>query len=270
MRAALALGMRPAVAIRTIILPQALIRMLPPIGSVLVFAIKDSAIASVIAVPEIIRQSQVLSGLTYRSFEVYTLAMGVYSLLCYPLARGVDRLYRRLARSAIMNLRWDVLWQYRWQFLGGVEITVLLTVLTMALAVPFGLLLAFLVSAPCASCALQLPPSSKYFAPHLCCCRFTGPSTCSPPSPGSDSPPSLLHWSDSVSNVASFNSETFRAGNVSIRTGQRYAAFALGMRPHQIMRYIILSQAFRRVLPALHHLGVPVQRHLPRLDDRGR
>lgn len=97
MRAALALGMRPAVAIRTIILPQALIRMLPPIGSVLVFAIKDSAIASVIAVPEIIRQSQVLSGITYRSFEVYTLAMGIYFLLCYPLARGVDRLYRRLA-----------------------------------------------------------------------------------------------------------------------------------------------------------------------------
>jgi His/Glu/Gln/Arg/opine family amino acid ABC transporter permease subunit len=97
MRAALALGMRPMAAIRTIILPQAVIRMLPPIGSVLVFAIKDSAIASVIAVPEVIRQSQVLSGLTYRSFEVYTIAMGLYFLLCYPLARGVDRVYRRIA-----------------------------------------------------------------------------------------------------------------------------------------------------------------------------
>jgi His/Glu/Gln/Arg/opine family amino acid ABC transporter permease subunit len=97
MRAALALGMSRFGAIRTIILPQAVIRMLPPIGSVLVFAVKDSALASVIAVPEIIRQSQVLSGLTYRSFEVYTVAMGIYFVMCYPLARGVDRIYRRVA-----------------------------------------------------------------------------------------------------------------------------------------------------------------------------
>lgn len=97
MRAALALGMTRAQSVRTIILPQALIRMLPPIGSLLVFAVKDSGIASVIAVPELIRQSQILSGITYRAFEVYTLAMGIYFLLCYPLARGVDAVYRRLA-----------------------------------------------------------------------------------------------------------------------------------------------------------------------------
>jgi polar amino acid transport system permease protein len=97
MRAALALGMSRAGAVRTVVLPQAVVRMLPPIGSLLVFAVKDSGIASVIAVPELIRQSQVLSGITYRSFEVYTLAMGLYFLMCYPLARGVDALYRRLA-----------------------------------------------------------------------------------------------------------------------------------------------------------------------------
>jgi polar amino acid transport system permease protein len=97
MSAALALGMTRASAVRSIILPQAVIRMLPPIGSLLVFAVKDSGIASVIAVPELIRQSQVLSGITYHSFEVYTLAMGIYFLLCYPIARGVDALYRRVA-----------------------------------------------------------------------------------------------------------------------------------------------------------------------------
>ena len=48
MQAALALGMSGIQAIRTIILPQALIRMLPPLGSLFVIAIKDSAIASVI------------------------------------------------------------------------------------------------------------------------------------------------------------------------------------------------------------------------------
>ena len=97
MRAALALGMTRLQAIRTIILPQALIRMLPPIGSLIVIAIKDSAIASVVAVPELMRQSQILAGKTYRPFEIYTVAMLVYFCLCYPVARGVDAVYRRLA-----------------------------------------------------------------------------------------------------------------------------------------------------------------------------
>ena len=97
MRAALALGMSRAQAIRTIILPQALVRMLPSLGSLLVIAIKDSAIASVVAVPELMRQSQIVAGRTYRPFEIYTAAMLTYFLLCYPVARGVDRVYRKVA-----------------------------------------------------------------------------------------------------------------------------------------------------------------------------
>jgi His/Glu/Gln/Arg/opine family amino acid ABC transporter permease subunit len=95
--AALALGMSQAQAIRTVVLPQALIRMLPNLGSLLVIAVKDSAIASVVAVPELMRQSQILAGRTYRPFEIYTAAMLAYFCLCYPVARGVDRVYRRLA-----------------------------------------------------------------------------------------------------------------------------------------------------------------------------
>jgi polar amino acid transport system permease protein len=97
MSAALALGMSHVQAIRTIILPQALIRMLPALGSLFVFAVKDSAIASVIAVPELLRQTQVVAGNTYRPFELYTGAMLVYFLLCFPVAHGVDRIYRRVA-----------------------------------------------------------------------------------------------------------------------------------------------------------------------------
>jgi polar amino acid transport system permease protein len=97
MQAALALGMGRFQAIRTIILPQALIRMLPALGSLFIFAIKDSAIASVIAVPELLRQTQIVAGKTFRPFELYTAAMIVYFLLCYPVARGIDRIYRHIA-----------------------------------------------------------------------------------------------------------------------------------------------------------------------------
>jgi len=98
MQAGLALGMSRLQAIRTIVLPQALIRMMPALGSLFVIAIKDSAIASVIAVPELLRQTQIVAGKTYRPFELYTAAMIVYFLLCYPVARLVDRAYRRLQR----------------------------------------------------------------------------------------------------------------------------------------------------------------------------
>jgi polar amino acid transport system permease protein len=97
MRAALALGMSRWQAIRQIILPQALVRMLPLLGSLLVIAVKDSAISSVIAVPELIRQTQVLVSNTYLSFQLYTFTMVVFFLISYPIARGVDHIYRRLA-----------------------------------------------------------------------------------------------------------------------------------------------------------------------------
>jgi polar amino acid transport system permease protein len=97
MWAALALGMTHVQSVRTIILPQALIRMLPALGSLFVIAVKDSAIASVIAVPELMRQTQVVAGNTHRPFELYTAAMLVYFLICYPVARGTNAIYQRVA-----------------------------------------------------------------------------------------------------------------------------------------------------------------------------
>jgi polar amino acid transport system permease protein len=48
-----------------------------------------------------------------------------------------------------------------------------------------------------------------------------------------------------------FEAETFRAGIESIGRGQMEAARTLGMSYFQAMRFIILPQAFRRVLPPL-------------------
>ncbi len=48
-----------------------------------------------------------------------------------------------------------------------------------------------------------------------------------------------------------FLSEVFRAGIQSVGKGQREAAQAVGLRPWQVMRYIVLPQATRRVLPPL-------------------
>jgi polar amino acid transport system permease protein len=97
MRAALALGMSRAQAVRKIILPQALVRMLPAFGSILSITIKDTAIASVIAVPELMRQSETIAGQSFRPFEVFTTTMLCFLLILFPVTRGVDAIYRRIA-----------------------------------------------------------------------------------------------------------------------------------------------------------------------------
>jgi polar amino acid transport system permease protein len=96
-RAALALGMSRAQIVRRIVLPQAVVRMLPAFGSLLSVTIKDTAIASVIAVPELMRQSETVAGQSFQPIEVYTFAMLVYFVILFPVTRGVDRVYRRVA-----------------------------------------------------------------------------------------------------------------------------------------------------------------------------
>ena len=96
-RAGRALGMSPAQLLRRIVLPQAIVRMLPAFGSLLSITIKDTALASVIAVTELMRQSETVAGQTFQPIEVFTFAMLVYFVLLYPVTRGVDMFYRHVA-----------------------------------------------------------------------------------------------------------------------------------------------------------------------------
>ncbi len=52
-------------------------------------------------------------------------------------------------------------------------------------------------------------------------------------------------------NAGAYISEIFRAGILSIHTGQTQAAYSLGLTHGQSMRYVILPQAFRRMVPPL-------------------
>ena len=96
-RAAYALGMSRMRAIRDIVLPQALVRMLPAFGSVFSITIKDTAIAAVIAVPEYMNRSQTVAGQSFHPVEVFIVAMIVYFLILFPITRFVDAIYSRYA-----------------------------------------------------------------------------------------------------------------------------------------------------------------------------
>jgi polar amino acid transport system permease protein len=89
--------MSNAQIIRRIILPQAIVRILPPYGSILSITIKETAVATVIAVSEYMHQSEVIASQSLRPIEVFTTAMVVYFILLFPVTRGVDIIYRRVA-----------------------------------------------------------------------------------------------------------------------------------------------------------------------------
>jgi polar amino acid transport system permease protein len=57
-------------------------------------------------------------------------------------------------------------------------------------------------------------------------------------------------------NAGAYISEIFRAGIQSIHIGQTQASYSLGFTHPQAMRFIVLPQAFRRMLPALVNEGV--------------
>ncbi len=96
-QAGLAIGMSGAQIVREILLPQAIVRMLPAFGSIVSVTIKDTAIAAVIAVPELMRQAETIAGQSYRPIEVFTTVMAIYFLLIFPITRLIDRFYSRVA-----------------------------------------------------------------------------------------------------------------------------------------------------------------------------
>lgn len=57
-------------------------------------------------------------------------------------------------------------------------------------------------------------------------------------------------------NAGAYISEIFRAGIQSIHLGQTQAAYSIGLTHSQAMRFIVLPQAFRRMVPALVNEGV--------------
>ncbi len=57
-------------------------------------------------------------------------------------------------------------------------------------------------------------------------------------------------------NAGAYISEILRAGIQSIHGGQTQAAYSIGLTHRQSMRYVVLPQAFRRMVPALVNEGV--------------
>ena len=150
-----------------------------------------------------------------------------------------------------MTFDWSVVWRYRDALALGTAMTFLLTIATMAIAVPCGIVVASLRLygvAPLRRLATayvelfrNLPLILVVYWAFYVLPIVTGVG--------------LSAFATGLAalalNVTAYNAETFRAGINSIRRGQLEAALALGMSRTQALRRVVVPQALRRVLPVL-------------------
>ncbi len=94
--AALSLGMSPVLVMRRIVLPQAFRIVIPPVGNYFIALFKDSALAAVITIPELMRRGNLLAASTFQHFQIYTMVALIYLAISYPASLGVSYLERRL------------------------------------------------------------------------------------------------------------------------------------------------------------------------------
>lgn len=97
--AALSIGMTSWQSMKRIILPQAFKRAIPPLGNQFIIALKDSSLASTIAVSELILKSRQLASSNFMMMEMLVVAGIYYLLLTSVFTYVVFRIERKLGVS---------------------------------------------------------------------------------------------------------------------------------------------------------------------------
>ena len=150
-----------------------------------------------------------------------------------------------------MTLDWAIVWENAGALARGAEITVLLAVATMLLAIPGGVLLALMRLSPVRPLALASAGFTEFFRNLPLLLVIYAAYYILPLTTGISFSPFATALVALALNVSAYNGETFRAGIQSIRKGQSEAALALGMSRAQVMREVVLPQAARRIAPVL-------------------
>lgn len=95
MEAARSLGMSYPQAMRNVILPQAIRVVLPPLGNDFIAMLKDSALISVLALPDLLQLGRLYISRTFRAFEGYNTVALLYLLMTLFLSLIVRIIERR-------------------------------------------------------------------------------------------------------------------------------------------------------------------------------
>ncbi|MBT2334457.1 amino acid ABC transporter permease [Variovorax paradoxus] len=150
-----------------------------------------------------------------------------------------------------MTFDWSVIWTHRQALLEGAALTVGLTVLTMLLAVPGGIVLALMRLSPNRLLQSASLGFVEFFRNLPLILVIYWVFYVMPMATELQLSPLVTALVALVLNVSAYNAETFRAGINSIRKGQLEAALAMGMSRRQAMFKVVIPQAGRRILPVI-------------------
>ena len=95
MEAARASGMTYIQAMRYVILPQAVRKVLPPLASQFIILIKDSSLVSVVSIVDLSMVAKNLVATTFRSVEIWTFVAVLYFCMTYGLSQLIAFCERR-------------------------------------------------------------------------------------------------------------------------------------------------------------------------------
>jgi polar amino acid transport system permease protein len=112
--AAAALGMRPALIMRAIVLPQAMRVIIPPLGSQAISLLKTTSIVSVIAVGELFHAAQTIYARTFETIPLLITASLWYLFLTTVLSIGQGYLEKHFGRGSPRRPRPGLAQQLGW------------------------------------------------------------------------------------------------------------------------------------------------------------
>jgi polar amino acid transport system permease protein len=102
MEAARSLGMPYRMAMREIVVPQAVVRMIPPLGNEFIALIKNSSLVSLLTIADLTHEGQKIISTSYRSLEVYLAIALVYFVLTNLTGLGLRLVERRLRAGGLV------------------------------------------------------------------------------------------------------------------------------------------------------------------------
>ena len=97
--AAQSLGMRRALILWRVVLPQAFKISLPPYGNTCIMMLKDTSQTSIITVAELSFQGKLIASSTFKNTEIFTLVAVWYLVMCVPLILLVGQLEKKFGRK---------------------------------------------------------------------------------------------------------------------------------------------------------------------------
>ncbi|HLT29164.1 MAG TPA: ABC transporter substrate-binding protein/permease [Myxococcaceae bacterium] len=103
-QAASTLGLSRMQSLRHVILPQMIPALTAPVLNTTVAMVKDSAIASVISVPELTLEAQKVIGATFQPLEIYAVTALLYACITVPLLLWGRAIERRHGKQGLVNV----------------------------------------------------------------------------------------------------------------------------------------------------------------------